>query len=747
MSPKLPVKGTVASGIHTRPAPTADPDTPRPAITPHIDAGPSTTPTVRNPAEPGGPSVQLASQGVTPPQITIHQMPSAVAITPTPRQLELEHYWIAREIRLPAADAQGFRTYRKHRYVDVAGERIVHVVMDPDMRLYRAKRLNERLLGPVLVRDPESRLWHPLENATAIRPTGFINREMDALTASLNEVVRLTDDQRRIWLAMTGREGEKAELVKFELLSHKQLAALEKAVDFYIREQTSLLLYKGPYEYEQGMLLLQKRRVEVYCRVMVAGDIRKGIDIRAHEDRPLEAHRSMVGYLKGKLALLQKCRLIADDILQKSPHLQSELAEYGYDPGKIHGTTADWIYSKSRLLASGEDPGVSLYLDLSSSVSDSTRAFLDIESIPQEARIPVLSSLIEQCAATRETYAEMVYPIGPEHDSSRKEIADAVQAFENTLEKRIALDHQQMETTPALSAHDQPIDFDFIPAQVKNQPVSTPRKMFRAKHRGVYKISVGRPRRTASGEEVIDVMNPHEPTQVMHTYERREGEWRRQVAMQEKNLATLILQARQLLEQSESHLNTARYDEAAKRNATNIAEFLGDKAEALDDLCLQIERAPNPGTTDIDPVVQHLKHASGRFLSEGEEIRIRLYKDKSFLSASRVAYLIRQKHISVTKTHNRMERGKGKDKHFLDIYSLEDKRTGEPLWEAHFHYEKKTSDALNFTVKGGHLKTLQQSSQGASAQRRDEVAGRPHVPIWREIIDSRTAQSIFELAA
>ncbi|MNR55407.1 hypothetical protein D3C85_1757740 [compost metagenome] len=54
---------------------------------------------------------------------------------------------------------------------------------------------------------------------------------------------------------------------------------------------------------------------------------------------------------------------------------------------------------------------------------------------------------------------------------------------------------------------------------------------------------------------------------------------------------------------------------------------------------------------------------------------------------------------------------------------------------------------LNFTAKGGHLKTLEQSGLGASSQRQDEQAGREHVPIWRETIDGRTAQKIFELAS
>ena len=125
---------------------------------------------------------------------------------------------------------------------------------------------------------------------------------------------------------------------------------------------------------------------------------------------------------------------------------------------------------------------------------------------------------------------------------------------------------------------------------------------------------------------------------------------------------------------------------------------------------------------------------------------MRLYKDKSFLSASRVAYLLGQNQIVAMKTHTRLERGKGSNKHYLDIYSLNDRRTGEPLWHAHFHYAKADSAAGDFTVQGGHLKTLEQSGSGLASQRRDQQAGRVHVPIWREAIDSRTAQKIFDVA-
>lgn len=750
MSPRLPAKGAVTSGAPTRHAPPADSDTQRPAMTPRVDADPSRAPATHD--AQGSSRIQSEpSHEVTPPtSATTHPIPSTSVGAPAPAQRSLEHYWIPSEVSLPDADALGFRSQRGRRYVDVAGGHRVQVVIDPAIGLYRAKSMKERPFGPVLVRDHDSKLWHPLEESPGslpLRPIDSLNQELEAHITSITQAVNLTEELRGAWHALARQEGEKTALVKFEIQCQRQLATLEKAVNFYIRNQASLLLYKGRFYYETELVGVQKRQVAIYIDVLEAGDLRKAIDISSYHGRPLEAHRSMAGYLKGKLANLRKCQLIVEDILSRSPHLKVELVELGYDPVKIHTDTANWIYAKSHLLAGEPVPDATQSIVLSRSFSETTRTFRNIESIPEGARIPVLSYLIDQCAAIRASYEEMSLPADSVLDASRREITEAIQAFENTLEQRIELYHQDLERTLSLPSLDEPIDFDFIPAQVTSPSAHPSRKMFRSKQHGIYKIRIGQSRRTPLGEEVIDVMDPHNPTEVLQTYERREGEWHRRVALQERQLSTLTVQAQRLLELSESHLNKARQDETAKRNATNIVEFLQGKAEDLDDLRQQIERAPNPGGTDIAPLIQRLRQDSERLRNEGETIRIALYKDTSFLSVDRVAYLISQGHLSAKKeNHARLERGKGQDKYFLDIYSLNDKHTAEPLWHVHFKYEKRDSAALNFMVKGGHLKTLEQSRLGIASQRRDALAGREHVPIWRATVDHKTAQKIFELA-
>ncbi|MDQ0124969.1 hypothetical protein J2W17_003925 [Pseudomonas lini] len=782
--------------------------------------------------------------------------------TPTPAQRPLELYWITASAHLPDADAQGFRIFKGRQYVDVPGG-IVHVAKDPETGLYRARLPNELTpSGPVLVRNPESRIWHPFDVTTpttypltetrlkAFRtPLDFTGVEpgSDGLYrldgklyvviqnhayqvlhdpgatspwASVMRIVRAEDPvslddnnifvatrpgrsepvvfdrqngwvgtrvggaggmptglnsslqkqfaepigqlqtearmleatrQRRLtltssWERAIGTEGERTALILLEVQIRRELALLENLATKYVNERDWLILVKANGVYRNELHELREFKVAGYNRLIVVSDARKMLEIQPINDSAT-AYQAIAEHLMNKRNILEKVQQVANEIRSSSRSSELELAELGYDPKEIHEVTSGWVEARSRLLT--EDPGNSdsEAVQLAHSFIEAASAFRGIESIPEAARIAALTGLLDQSGAIRSSYENLDLPADSLQANSRREIAEAIQVFENALENQMARFHRDLEHTSALPAHEQPIDFDFIPAQDRSGPAPTPRRIFRVKHHGVDKVSVGQPRRTVTNEEVIDVLDPNNPARVLRTYERREGEWRRVQFAQNKPLTALMAEASQHLDQSESYLRSAWQDERGKINATNIVEFLGSKAEALDDLARQLEQAPNPTGHNIGVLVQRLTQDSQRLRSEGENIRIRLYKDKSCLSAGRLAYLISHEHLSVRQTHVRLQRGKGKDKHFLDIYRLNDAHTGEPLWEAHFKYDKQDSPALNFKVKGGHLKTLEQAGRGIESQRRDEQAGLPHVAIWRETIDGRTAQKIFELAS
>ncbi|WP_322845710.1 hypothetical protein [Pseudomonas sp. B33.4] len=573
--------------------------------------------------------------------------------------------------------------------------------------------------------------------------------ELQTLDLEFDHAMATGEQLQARWRALKDTDGERDVLEQLERHHQWELSILEKTLNLHTEQKERIIAVRGRAAYRDKIIMLHKGRLLTYNQFMIANDSRKLLDGPIFGG-PDSDHASVAEHLSSKLVLMRQRQVIADELANTWRLPQSELNDIAFEPMDLHDTVAFWVYAKSRLFVDTEaevDVNNANARYLAFCFGEVTFAFRALDRIPVQARIPVLSDLLDQASAIRVSYEHLQLPPGAQHSRSRAEILEAIRTFEGTLDEHLNRFHREQENTSALPPHEQPIDFDFIPAQSKNQPAAAPRKMFRSKHHGVYKIRVGRPRRTAAGEDLIDVMNPHDPTKIVQTYERREGEWRRQIARQERNLTTLVTQAGQLQEQTEAHLNTAWSDERAKRNATSIVEFLTERADDLDDFARQIEQAPNPGASDTATLLQRLKRDSQRLLNESEAIRVRLYKDPAFLSVDRVAYLISHGHLSAVKTHTRLPLGKGNNKDFLDVYTLNDRQTGTTLWHAHFHYAEKHSPALSFTDKRGHLKTLEQSRLGTSSQRRDEQAGRAHVRIWREDIDSRTAQRIFDLAS
>lgn len=542
-----------------------------------------------------------------------------------------------------------------------------------------------------------------------------------------------------------GSQGERGALAMLEVRLRQELDLLKAYIGRYVNEQYWISRVKPEGIFRNELHELRVLSVDNCDRLIGASDRRKLIELG--DLRGTRAmYEAIAEHLWKKREILQLRQQLVDDILRQSRSSALETALPTTHSMDLQVITSGWVEARSRLLSSDPGDSQSALAQWARSYIETASAFHDIDSVPQQARLAIITGLLDQTAAIKASYENLAFAPDSAEAGVRRQIIEVMQSFEETLEKRASRYHREQLTTLAMPAQDEVIDFDFVPNQENAGPAPARRRLFRARHHDVYKISVGLPRRTASGEEVIDVTDPGSVEQVWQTYERRDGEWRRQAPPPDMALPTLMALANERMGQCEAHLRSARQDEKARRNASNIVEFLGAKAEQLDDVALQLERQPNAADDEIAVLISQLRQNSQRLRQEGEDIRVRLYKDKSFLSASRVAYLLGQNQIVAMKTHTRLERGKGSNKHYLDIYSLNDRRTGEPLWHAHFHYAKADSAAGDFTVQGGHLKTLEQSGSGLASQRRDQQAGRVHVPIWREAIDSRTAQKIFDVA-
>lgn len=154
---KLPPKGNTT---HVRPTPTPDVTTPRPDTT----------------LRPGYDSLGLPSRAHQPagdadldaitaaPTVTVHP---STAPNETPRAvgLPLKDYRVTAATGLPAANADGLRIFKGRQYADVVDVGIVQVGKDAETDLFRARLSSEsKPSGPALLRDPDSGMWHPLEN-------------------------------------------------------------------------------------------------------------------------------------------------------------------------------------------------------------------------------------------------------------------------------------------------------------------------------------------------------------------------------------------------------------------------------------------------------------------------------------------------------------------------------------------------------------------------------------------------------
>ncbi|PTT26042.1 hypothetical protein DBR18_23810 [Pseudomonas sp. HMWF021] len=548
---------------------------------------------------------------------------------------------------------------------------------------------------------------------------------------------------RSAWEAVSGLEGEREALVAREVQHLRELAALKNASDFFNENKLAIVALSNADTYRKKFIELLEGRLFVYEQIIESSFTRQALEGMfvnlANEKLP-----SVVSLLTRQLDYMRKHQQISEELVKKWHVSRNDSGEF-LSP-MIPRMVALWVYAKSGLLNSPEsvDNTPKAHL-LATQFGDLTNAYGALDDIPDSSRATFLNQLWEQCAAIRAGYERLALPLDSQHVISRDEITAELKDFENTLEQHLSRHQHEHAKDSTHPAHEQLIDFDFIPRQDRSGPEPKPWRVFTTRRHGISRVKVGVPRRTAQGEDIIDVNHPHDPKQHLQTYERRDGEWRPVRSFKDKTLPTLIAEADQHLEQTQAHLNSALTDEQKKNNPDNIVEALGDKADALDDLAFRLK--PFEATeTRAGPLIERLKHDSQRLRTQGEEIRIRIYKDKTWLSASRLIYLIDKGHVRAVKTATRVKRGKGKNREFLDLYSLDDALTGDPLWHAHFHYADKDTPDLSFNVRGAHLKTLEQSAMGITSQRREEQAGRQHVAIWRESIDGRTALKIFEQA-
>ena len=854
---KPPTRLNVAVDVHP---PARPPSTPPPSH--HIDAGRvnSTRRTVPSRSETG----DINADAIMPtraPSVTLNESPLSTQPT-TPQSIE--GYSMPAIPALPDANSDGFRVHRGRRYVDLANSRVTLVARDPDTGLFRARLPSELIAsGPLLLRDPVSRLWHPhtpldadslpltdtrlaafrtdLDFRTAAADVdglfshagkrylvirGHAYQALQDLDASTPEravwrivkpadpvaidtantynasragaTLAVTRNERNEWLAInTGLKGgmprhpafkpirdelmqryqpihnahkaierssqqydalheqvrlqpegstERTEaLIKLEVHMLKLLKMQADFVQSLIDNREWLKHLKASGQYKRELRTFQKERVENLNRLMVIMDMRvKPLALAVS----VSTYRRVITHLNKKLKLLEDRQALMEHIKKSDPSSVSDLDELNNKLPGVDQIKFNQLTLYLRLLTDDSPNPPSPGMESLRAIDLFTES---LKSIPEHQQPLALLLAVDQLKNEKGRFAALMTLESPEKVGYIKEIITLIEQYESKIESRLTTIYDRFERNTELPHLDQEIDFDFVPPQSNTSPAvpAPPRKMFRTRQHGTYKVLVGETEIAADGNVTLKVPDPFRPDSPPQRYEKHQGDW---LPVRPHIVDTprpeRLSEARRLLAGVAGHLAEAKSREARKTNPTDILEYLGAEADRLNDQARLLENHQQAvDDSETAGLVARLRSAGDSLTEEGQNVLVRMYKNRAVLDVMRLNYLLDHGELDVVRKVSRKPMGKGAKKTFLDVYLINDRSDAMPLWEAHFHYEAHDSHALNFTVKGGHLKTLEQAGRGTLSQRRDEQAGLPHVAIWRETFDGKTAQKIFNLAA
>ncbi|WP_405122422.1 hypothetical protein ACI514_22575 [Pseudomonas sp. M20] len=531
--------------------------------------------------------------------------------------------------------------------------------------------------------------------------------------------------------------------VEVHLLKHikKQADFIQSLVD----NKDWLVRLKARGEFKKELHTFRMDRVSYLNRLMTVMDLKLAPTFATLNS---DNCKKMIANLNKKLKILEDREVLMGQIRKASPGAEPDLVELSQEVPTAERVTFNKLSLYVHLFAGTPDhtPNATMHSLPSINLFNG-----DLHNIPEGSQPLALMLTLDQIRRDKSRFEAWLST-----DSVKAEYAREILALTDTVENRIETRLNELLATfdrnTELPSRDQDIDFDFLPVQPGNSGTTrpaTPRKVFSTRRHGTSRILVGETETAADGSVIIKVSNPLQPDGPTERYEKRQGEW---LPVRPPIVSTprpeLIAEANRLLADVEKHIAAARAKETAKDNPTEIIEDLEKAIEPLNEQARRLQNHENAAEdSEIQSLAERLQTAADTLSAHGQSVLVRMYKNKDVLDILRLNYLIDHAELNAVKTVDRKQQGKGRDKSFLDVYSIRDRVDNAPLWEAHFHYDKDNSEPLNFTIRGSHLKTLEQSKRGIESQRRDEQAGLPHVAIWRQTFDGKTARKIFALAS
>jgi hypothetical protein len=192
---------------------------------------------------------------------------------------------------------------------------------------------------------------------------------------------------------------------------------------------------------------------------------------------------------------------------------------------------------------------------------------------------------------------------------------------------------------------------------------------------------------------------------------------------------------RPLLAEARSRLNTqAAYQDKVEAYArqkmlpVDLEHMMLTEATELRLRASQIERLDPQA-----PLIGQLREKAAELTRKGQDLRIRHSLISQTPTEGYLDYLLKQGAVQIRKSGELTELARPKDgrRDFLQEYEVLDltQTPTQPLWYAHFHYNKPQPRFDEF-VKA-HLKTAQQRQLGLQWQQKQAQTGAPVDSIWR----------------
>lgn len=859
MPVKPPSRGVTTVEVHNPPSTSVTNRSPQPPASPLIP------PAVRRPPSQPAPDRTPAfadPDTISPaPPVTfgeIHSSPMAAPVRPS-----FDTYRIRSGSQLPEADAQGFRSFKGRLFVDAYDGSVLQVGLDPDSRLYRARLSNElNPSGPVLVQDPQSRRWHPLDDFEA-EPLALTSSRLEAFRTPLNFVgiapdgdglhsfegkryvvienhahqvmrdVEASSPAHKVWRVVTskdpvaadseniyrasragetlaiartaegfwvssldglkggmrrsagtqdnktyllqryepirnafdalaasntrygelwastahlpeGSDAEKAALIELEVHVIKHTRMHADYVKSLIDNKDWLLLLKAGGLYKAELHAQQINRIDYLNKLIAVMDRRV---VPTLDVITVESLKRNLAHLNKKLKIMDDRQAVMDQIQKADRSAQAELDDLNRGIPTVDQINASKYNICLRLIS--DDPQNPSNHGMRSAMAMHLLK-QDLKEVSGYSEPLALQLAIENIKSDRAGLVALVTSAPPTRAEYVNQALSLVDTFESKIETRLNEIYDRVGSNNELPGVDQDIDFDFLPEQRAGAAeIAPPRKLFRTRQHGTYRVLVGVPDTAADGSVTLNVPDIFKPNDPPQRYEKREGEWQPvRPARAPVPKPQLVSEATAHLDNVEAYLAQAQTMESRRDNPTTIVEYLGAEADRLTDLAKRLDALDQTAIdAETTGLIGRLKAAADSMDAEGQDILIRMYKNKDVLDVPRLSFLLDHAQLKVVKTVERKQLGKGKDRSFLDVYSIIDRSDNTPLWEAHFHYDRQDRAALDYTVKGAHLKTLEQRLLGSSFQQREEQAGRSHQRIWRELISPRVAQKLFDQLA